>query len=291
MPKALHASVVTQIDAASARPVLLFELTLAESGTLRYAASQANVVWPTGGNTYTAKAVEVSNISRRAEGQIVRAVIRFDNVAKDMAAYAEAESFDGQAISIKRVWRDALGSADYYNEILNGYMEEVVSIGRQWMEVKAVEGKSLQRQALGPLYQKLCNHRFGDGRCNADGYADLTSLTASGTADSGSATTLVDDALTQADDYWNYGQIEITHGGVKYRRKVKDFVAATDTVTFDVALPVAVSNGDAYTIWKGCSQTWNACQANEAWGPSADNKANFLGFIHIGKAAGHPPGH
>jgi len=397
MPKGLDANVLAQTDAVQSRPVLLFTITLAESGTLRYAASQLNITFPTGGNVYTAKAILMSNIIRRAEGQIVRAVIQFDNVAKDMSGYAAAESFDGQAISVKRIWRDAVGSAAYYNEILNGYMEEVTSIGREWMEVKVIEGKSLQRQALIPIYQKLCNHRFGDSQCNADSLANLIVLTASGTADSGSATTLADNALVQVADYWNYGQIEIIKSGAKYRRKVKDFVAniaaqgtitmagiavanetfvidtqtftwkaargiagevtiganaaeavtnivtavtadlatvtavdgAGDTVvitavtakgtagngvvlteastnmtvngsgtlgattagvdaviTFDVALPVAVDNTCTYETWKGCSQTWDSCQMSNAWGPSGDNKANFLGFIHIGKTMG-----
>lgn len=58
----------------------------------------------------------------------------------------------------------------------------------------------------------------------------------SGTADSGSTTTLVDDALTQADDAWNGGFLTITNpGGPNYdaTQKVSDFVASSDTVTTD----------------------------------------------------------
>jgi hypothetical protein len=55
-----------------------------------------------------------------------------------------------------------------------------------------------------------------------------------GTADSGSTTTLVDDALTQSDDAWNGGFCTITAPtGTNYdvTRKVSDFVASSDTVT------------------------------------------------------------
>ena len=62
---------------------------------------------------------------------------------------------------------------------------------------------------------------------------------------------------------------------------MKDFVAGTDTVTLDVELPVAVSNGDAYTIYKGCDQTWDTCGQTYNYGPSADNQANYGGQIHI----------
>ena len=64
---------------------------------------------------------------------------------------------------------------------------------------------------------------------------------------------------------------------------VDDFDAGTDTVTFDVPLPVAVSSGDSYNIYKGCPKTWDVCQANNNYGPSADNKANFNGWMHIGE--------
>ena len=129
----------------------------------------------------------------------------------------------------------------------------------------------------------MCPWKFGGTECNTDALADLTALTASGTADSGSTTTLVDNALTQIDDYWNNGNIELTKGGIVYTRKVKNFVAATDTITLDVALPVAVDNTTTYVVYKGCDQTWATCKAENAWGPSADNYLNFGGCIHITK--------
>jgi len=107
--------------------------------------------------------------------------------------------------------------------------------------------------------------------------------TATGTADSGTTTTLVDSALTQVDDFWNYGDITITKSGTIYKRKVSDFDAAGDEITFDLALPVAVDATTTYTVFKGCDKTRDTCQANNAWGPSADNKLNFGGNIHVGK--------
>ena len=284
MAKDLPASVDTQIDAAASAPVLLFEIVL-DVGTLRYAATKANLVFPTAGNTYTAKAVEVTNIQQTKDEKISQVTLSFDNVSRDMAGYNNAEKFEGKAITIKKVYRDALGDASYYNELFHGYLKEPTKLDYFWMVVDAVSGSSLQERNLLEYYQTTCNHIFGDDECDRDSLADLTALTATGTADSGTTTTLVDNALTEADDFWNYGRIKITIGGVEYYRDVVDFVAVTDAITFDVELPVAVSNGDAYTVYKGCSQTWNACQANEAYGPSADNKANFFGFIHIGEQA------
>ena len=281
MPKDLPASVITQMDAAAKRPAILVELGL--SSTLRFTVYKSNITFPTGGNVYTAKAIKVRGIGQSLEGQIQRITVDFDNVTKDMAAYANNEDFKGKSLIVKRIYLDAIGNATYYNEVFNGYMENPSGIGRHWLTVAAVTGKPLNQKTLKFAYQKLCPWVFGGSECNTNGNADLTTLKAAGTADSGSTTTLVDNALTQINDYWNYGEIEITKGSKTYYRKVKDFAAATDTITFDVELPVAVDNTCTYVVYKGCDQRWNTCGANQAWGPSADNEANFMGCIHISK--------
>ena len=283
MPKNIPAQIITQMDAHQKRPMLLFELSL--STTLRFAASKTNITFPTGGNVYNAKAIIVSNVQQSLEGQIERVILQFDNVTKDMATYAHNEDFRDKSLVIKRIYLDEIGNATYYNEVFNGHMERPSKISSQWLTVPAVIGKPLNRKTLIIPYQLICPWLFGGSECNIDGNADLTSLTASGTADSGTTTTLVDNALTQADDYWNYGEIELTKGDITYYRKVKDFVAATDTVTFDVELPVAVDNTFTYIIYKGCDQTWDGCSGASAWGPSADNKLNFGGCLHISKKA------
>jgi len=255
MARGLPAAVLTQMDAAQKRPVLLFELGL--SSTIRFCAYKTNIVFPTGGNTYTAKAIKLSGVSQSLEGQIGRVTVDFDNVVRDMAAYAHNEDFRGKSFVIKRVYLDALGDATYYNEVFRGFFEKPSKITRHWLTVPATSGKPLTRKVLDKAYQRMCNLIFGGTGCNIDGNANLTSLTASGTADSGSTSTLIDAALTQADDYWNYGRIIITKAGVKYNRKIKDFVAASDELTFDVELPVAVDDTCTYVLYKGCDTTWH----------------------------------
>jgi hypothetical protein len=283
--KSFDANVITEIDATHRKACLLFELQLVGL-TLRYAAYKTNKTFPHGGTVYTAKAVQFGGISQTIEGQITRIEIKFDNVSKDMAAYVYAYEFENCYLTIKRVFLDsdnnAPGTSTEYIEVFHGKMEQPKEIDQQWLSVTAIEGKPLTQQVLNDTYGKECRHVFGNTQCNKDGNADLTSLKASGTADSGSITTLVDNALTQVDDYWNYGKISVTKDGVTYIRKVKDFVATTDTITFDMAIPVGVDNTTTYTVYKGCPKTWDACQANSAFGPGADNKLNFGGFIHIG---------
>jgi len=66
---------------------------------------------------------------------------------------------------------------------------------------------------------------------------------ASGTADSGTTTTMVDAALTEADtDYWKGNLIEFTDGTLDGQvRLITDFTPANDTITFYPAATQAVS--------------------------------------------------
>lgn len=65
-------------------------------------------------------------------------------------------------------------------------------------------------------------------------------ITASGTVDSGSTTTLVDNALTQADDYWNGAELSVEIAtNLWEKRVVDDFVASSDTIS--------VATNDAFT--------------------------------------------
>lgn len=279
----LETIIETEIAAEQSRPLLLFELYL-DAGTLRYSATNIDILFPTGGggNTYFAKAVAMGNIRSAAEGQIESASFQFDNIAGDMHTYNTAESFAGKQIIVKKIYRNVLGSATYYREIFNGIMDEPNEINKQWLVLNATNGSRFQRRVLQGYFQKECNNIFGDARCNYNGYANLTSLKATGTADSGTVSTLVDNALTQASDYWKFGKISITVSGNIYNRFVESFVASTDTITFDMPLPVAVVAGSAYTVYKGCSLILESCKGTYEYGPSANNSANYDGFIHIG---------
>ncbi len=281
MPKSLDANIIAQLDAQQKRPVFLLEVGL--SSTLRFAAYKTNITFPTGGNVYTAKAIQVSNPKTSIEGQLDRITVKFDNVAKDMAAYANIEDFRGKSLIIKRIYLDEISDEDYYVEIFNGFLERPTEISRQWLTVPATIGSPLNRKALRVSYQRMCPWLFGGSECNTNGNADLTALTATGTADSGTVSTLVDNALTQIDDYWNNGRISIAKSGKTYHRIVSNFDAASDTITLDVNLPFAIDNTCTYEVFKGCDQTWDTCEGTAAYGPSADNQLNFGGCIHVSK--------
>lgn len=83
----------------------------------------------------------------------------------------------------------------------------------------------------------------------ADASTEIRSL-ASGTSDSGTTTTMVDAARTEADDsYWNGMLIVFTSGNIAGQaRVITGFTAATDTITFAPATTQAVST-QTYEIW------------------------------------------
>lgn len=89
---------------------------------------------------------------------------------------------------------------------------------------------------------------------------------ANGVADSGTTTTLVDSALSEADDFWN-GALLVFSGGTNdgYSAVVTDFDAASNTITFAPAVPSNVTT-EAYTLIPGLG--WSNVQA---WLGSAPN--------------------
>ena len=71
------------------------------------------------------------------------------------------------------------------------------------------------------------------------------------TIDTGGTTTLVDAALTEADDYWNGAVIIFTSGAAAGQiRVVTDFVASTDTITYSPASATTVAT-DTYEFVTG----------------------------------------
>jgi len=281
--KDITSGVSTSIAAREKTPIVLFELELT-GVTLRYAATISNISF--GGYTWTAKAVQVDNVEQSPENTVSRITVKFDNIARDMLAYANTYTFENKILRIKRIYLSGTTpptSADDYIEVFRGTMEQPKDITMRWFSITAVTGKGLRRKIPTKKYERQCNHAFGDTDCNTNGFSGLTTLHADATAQSGATNFLVDAVtLSQTTDYWKYGRVQILYSSVTYTRYVDSFDGASSAVHFDVALSFAVDNTCSYLIEKGCGNTWDDCKATNAWGPSSDNKKNFGGFLHIG---------
>lgn len=279
--KDFETAVETQVAAQKSRPVILVEMSL-DAGTLRYAATNQNLIFPTGGNTYTAKAMKAGNIQTGRGNQIITCELSMDNVKGDMHGYNAAERFDGRSIEIMKVYRDALGGALYYNELIKGFMTEP-KFDKTWCIIPCIMGKALQRRLLLEYYATACQNIFGGYLCNYNGYADLTTLKKTSTVTTASAAYIYDSTFSQAADYWKYGRVKITISGVAYYRRIVGYSLTYKRAELDVPMHTDIPIGSAYTIYKGCPKTLEACKHTYAYGPSANNQANFKGYIHIGK--------
>lgn len=119
--------------------------------------------------------------------------------------------------------------------------------------------------------------RFAGGDINAA----LTAV--SGTSDSGTTTTMVDSARSESDDdYWNGAWILFTSGNIDGQcRRITNFVASTDTITFEPATTQAVAT-QTYEILPGIIQ-WTASeqeQIRQALGAGGSKTATASGDIN-----------
>lgn len=286
MPKKISSAVSAQLSAQQRRPANLFILGLGSGVTLRYAAAKTNVTFPAAGDTYIAKAASYGKINTTTEGQVGRVSVRLDNTARDLAAYANQIGFKGRKLLIWRIFRDASGTTDY-DTIFSGYMEEP-NYDYNWMLITATSGLALDKKYPEKNYGRMCSLKFGGTRCNADGNSNLTSnsLATSSFTVRGGVTHFYDTMLkSSAASTWIHARIRLFVGGVTEERLGIDFKvsAGGGTVIFDVPCKTAISASTRYEMIRGCSKNWTACSGVSAFGPTADNRLNYGGFLHVGK--------
>lgn len=121
---------------------------------------------------------------------------------------------------------------------------------------------------------------IGASELAADAVTEMRSL-ASGTSDSGTTTTMVDAARTEADtDYWKGQVIVFTSGTISGQaRLITGFNAATDTITFAPATTQAVST-QTYEIWP-----WGRVDIGQISGADVSATTAQLG-VNVVNAAG-----
>lgn len=286
MPKSLPSQVSNYASNQQRRPALLFDLGVS-GGTLYFTSHNTDIVFD--GHTYSAKAIEISSVDHGMEGQINRLSMKFDNVSKDMSAYASYVEFQGKPISIKRVYLEDVSGSTLYNEIFYGFMEAPDEVDKRWLSMSATEGKPLYKKALLDVYQRQCPWTFGDANCNNDGFANLSasSMYSEGAVSSGGTNYFI--MTTGAgvtgtnDDVFNYGKVKIGYDGVTYSRTCKDYDAGTSRVTLNIGFPFTINEVFRFQVYKGCPKDYMSCGAYNAWGPWTNNQVNFRGFMYIGK--------
>jgi len=283
MAKTHSSAVSAQLAATQRRPVNLITMALGSGVTLRYAAAKADVVFPAAGNTYTAKAFQYTAPSYSAEGQLTKVTFKLDDTAKDIAAYAAARSFKGKKITAWKIFRDASGTTDY-DITFDGWMEKP-SFDYTWASIIANAGMALDKTVPDRGYGRRCSWSFGGTECDTDGLASGASLDRSSITVRGGTTYFYDTTLkTSSASAWVNARVFLYVGGSTEERMGVDFevtAGSGGTVMFDIPCSTNISASTKYQLIMGCTKSWIACSGASALGPTADNTANFSGFLHV----------
>lgn len=279
----LSATIRSIIAMATSRPIEIHDIylgsqTAEDDDTLHFVSYYKNISFfqylsgtP---QTYTALGISRAGIKKTIQSEVDTAGYRIDNVNKAMGSYAATKNFRNKRIVSRLIFRSNLTSADDAKVIFDGMIQGIV-FKQRTMEAVCVPMISSLAFETGWPYQINCNARFGDIYCNINKNSSTNRV--SSTATGGTTGTLIDtNALLQADDYWNHGIIEFTNGtNIRIKRKIVDFDAATDTLTFDYAIPTAPAAGDAYVVYRGCDKSLTMCQ------DTYNNEDNYHGFHSI----------
>lgn len=273
MPKTILAAVQTESQEDYNIPIYLVTIAL-DSQTLRYTDNNTNVVFPTGGNTYTAIGMKFGRVKSTVTGEVDRVNFSFDNTDLTMSGYLSDEDFQGKTLTLKRVFSGFLDDASKATTIFSGEIGPL-SINENSFSCTVLSPlHKLERNVPCRIFQANCPWAFGGTECAAD-TGELTSQT----IDSGSTTTVIKDAArNEADDYWRNGIIEFTSGSLDgIKRTINSSDSSGGTITLINPLSAAPSAGDTYKIKRGCNKSSSACAG------TFDNWANFGGFTAIPK--------
>ena len=227
--------------------------------------------------TYTALPVSRQEYERSVENPINSVVVGMANVDKSMSAYLANNDFRGRRLVIRKVFANALTSADDNCIIFDGVMDTPAA-SEESVQVNVTDRiGTLFKEVPRRWYQLLCNYKFGDafcfqGKTSGDMYA-----TANYSCAAGSSTTVVKSAsLTQANNYWIDGDIQITSGqSALKKRKIVSSNAVGTSVNLDFALPFAPAVNDTFTIRRTCDKTHFRCSGDFS------NDLNFGGYDSV----------
>lgn len=167
MPKTIDAAAKTKAQAAANNPIYLVEMALTGS-TVRLAATNADIVFPTAGNTYTGWGISFGAITNSMDGAVERVSLRLDNTNLTMSGYVASYTFPGRVCTIKRIFGDLLGSASYAMTVFAGVMGAPL-VNERYLEVMVISPMARMSRQGGRLYQNLCPWEYKGTECGDGG--------------------------------------------------------------------------------------------------------------------------
>ena len=271
MSKTVDGTTLATAQAEANVPILLCEVAV-DSGTKYFCDAAADVVFPTGGQTYTAWPFTYDRIRTSISGEVDRARVIFDNVDLTFTGYVNSEDWQGRVLTLKKAFSNLLSSVDYGVTLFAGDMGSI-SANESKLSVQVISPLvAVEHRTPRRLYQQNCSWVFGGTECGAS-----TGALTSQTADSGGSTTsVVDSARSEADDYWRDGVLTFTSGDLDGEAQViATSVNSTGAINMVNPFSDAPTAGDLYTIRRGCNKTANDCVRKH------DNWVKFGGFTTL----------
>lgn len=177
-------------------------------------------------------------------------------------AFITGLGLDGATFKLSRIFRPDwswvapfLGTGSLID--FSGRITSVRNIGRTSVDLTVSAWTVLLNVNMGPdLFQTTCLNTLFDANCTLN----KVSFAVSGTVAAGATTSVFNTNLSQANGYFDQGQIVFTSGPNNgLTRGIKSYVNASGKVTLIVPLPAAPGNGDTFTIYPGDDQTMATC--------------------------------
>ena len=184
-----------------------------------------------------------------ATGAITAAKFAADAITSTVVAdnTITAAKIATDAITSAKIAADAIGAAEIANGAIDAATFAAGAIDAAAIADGAIDAATFAAGAI--TAAAIAADAIGASELAADAVSEIRAL-ASGTSDSGTTTTLVDAARTEADtDYWKGCILVMTSGNLLGQaRLITGFTPGTDTITVDRAFTQAVAT-QTYEIW------------------------------------------
>jgi uncharacterized phage protein (TIGR02218 family) len=181
--------------------------------------------------------------------------------------------FDHAQITVRRLFMDSAGNQQGTVIRFVGNMGDLDQLSRTAARFTCKSKvEELNIQLPRNLLQPTCMHTLFDAGCTLSKAA----FAVSGAVQAGSTVNKLVTNLTQADSYFDNGQLVFTSGANSgHLAAVRTYVHSSGIVNFFVPLPAPPAIGDGFTIYPGCDKTQATCTAKFS------NLANFGGFPFV----------
>ncbi len=258
----------------------LYDLTLADGTALHYTTFDRNL--EVGGTTYLSgppnftrgtveEGIRVSKIGtlsleiHASASDLIGGVPILQKIARG--------DFDKAQITVRRLFMDSALNQQGTVIRFVGNIGDLDQLSRTMAKFTCKSKvEDLNIQLPRNILQPTCMHTLFDAGCALN----KSAFAVNGTVQAGSTVNKLITNLTQADSYFDNGQLVFTSGANNgHVAAVRTYTNSGGTVYFFMPLPTAPAIGDTFTIYPGCDKTQATCTAKFS------NVTNFGGFPYV----------